>query len=86
MAVMMQEMARSRCATATVEVLGEEMRTRLPIPTDGTTAAELLRSAGVGVREQGWDLFVDGVRRGPDHPIEGTKDLTLTYVPRTRGA
>jgi hypothetical protein len=76
----------TRGRTATVEVLGEGVRAEVPIPAAGATAAELLRAAGVTVRESGWDLFVDGARRTAEHPIGGTEDATLSYVPRTRGA
>ena len=74
---------------ATVEVLGEGIRTKVPIPGQGGTVGDLLRAAGVTVRESGWELFVDGVRRPASHPLNGQngeQDLTVSYSPRTRGA
>ena len=72
--------------TATIEVLGEGLRAAVPIPEEGVSAGELLRTAGVAVRETGWDLFVNGARTTADHRVSGTEDATLSYSPRTRGA
>jgi hypothetical protein len=71
---------------ATVEVLGEGVRRQVPVPEAGATARQLLRAAGVTVRETGWDLFVGGVRHSVDDPLNGHADTNISYVPRTKGA
>ena len=86
MSVMAQASVATRSRAATIEVLGEGIRTKVPLPGGGASVRDLLVAAGVPVHEGGWDLFVDGARRGTDHAIDGTRDATITYAPRTRGA
>jgi hypothetical protein len=59
------------------------LRAKVPIPEGGATAGELLHAAGVGVRQTGWDLFVNGARTTADQRVAGEQDATLSYSPRT---
>ncbi len=70
---------------ATVEVLGEGIRTTVPMNRDHATVGKVIKAAGVSLREKGWDLFVDGVRRAGDHTLDWSQDSTISYAPRTRG-
>jgi hypothetical protein len=78
--------ARRSNGTALVEVLGEGIRAKTPVPEAGATVGEVLRAAGVEVRQGGWELFVDGVRREADYPLPAGVDTKVTYAPRVRGA
>ena len=71
---------------ATLEILGEDVTRKVPIPAGGAAASALILAAGVAPRDDGWDLFVDGIRCAPDVAIDGETDVTIKYVPRTRGA
>ncbi len=86
MSVMGMAEVANRSKTATIEVLGEGIRAKVPLPAERTSVRDVLVRAGVPVHEDGWDLFVDGSRRSSDHVLEGTRDATITYAPRTRGA
>ena len=72
--------------TATVDVLGEDITREVPIPLEGAPASALLHAAGLAPRDVGWDLFIDGMRCASDVVIDPGTDVTLKYVPRTRGA
>lgn len=68
---------------ATVRILGEGVIATLDVP-EGATAGDLIRAAGSAPREQGWDLFLDGAPASAGTPIP-RHDVSLAYVPRTRG-
>ena len=71
---------------AIVEVLGEEVRRTVPIPSEGTDVRNLFRTAGHFLRDNGWDYYLNGIRSAPTRRITASEVVEAKAVPRTRGA